>query len=145
VAGLAGWVADMKALVFSSTDLRLLHRQLVAWRRQQTGPHRLPPELWEAAARLAATHGVSQVSRTLRLGFHRLRRECQKPTTSLPVTASPGRFVEVTLDPGSPPVGPASGWVELINGPHQRMRLHTGRDPSVWIALARAFWEKAAT
>jgi hypothetical protein len=130
----------MKALTFCSTDLQLLQSQLNSWRRDQAGPHRLPPELWAAAATLARTHGVSRVSRTLRLGFHRLRRESQGPSASSPRSATPTGFVEVKLEPGCPLVGPSRGWVELINGPHQRMRFHTGHDPAAWVALAKAFW-----
>gem|GEM_PF-364581 len=141
---LAGWVADMKPVTFSSTDLQLLKHQLDAWRRHRSGARRLPPGLWTAAATLARTHGVSRVSHLLRLGFHRLRRECQRQPPSLPFTAAPGRFVELKLDPGSLPVGPATGWVELTNGPHQRMRLQTGHDPAAWVLLARAFWEVGA-
>lgn len=63
----------MKPPVFSSTDLELLQRQLQSWRQQQSGRHCLPQELWDAAGRLAARQGVSLVSRTLQLGFHRIR------------------------------------------------------------------------
>ena len=144
MTGLAGWVADMKPVTFSSTDLQLLQRQLDSWRRQQTGRHRLPTDLWAAAAALGRAHGVSRVSHLLRLGFHRLRRECQRQSAARPLSPAPGRFVEVKLDPASLPVGPATGWVELVDGPRRRMRLHTGHDPAAWVALARAFWEGAS-
>ncbi len=134
----------MKPVTFSSTDLQLLQRQLDSWRRLQTGRHRLPPELWAAAAALGRAHGVSRVSHLLRLGFHRLRRECQRQPAARPLSPAPGRFVEVKLDPASLPVGPVTGWVELVVGPHRRMRLQTGHDPDAWVALARAFWEGAS-
>ena len=145
VASLAGCAADMKPPTFSSTDLQLLRRQLNSWRGQQSGSHRLPPELWTAAATLAATHGVSRVSRILRLGFHRLRHQCQEPPPSSPRTPPPARFLEVKVNSACAPGGPAIGWVELVNGPHQRMRVHTGHDPAAWVALARAFWENDAS
>jgi hypothetical protein len=133
----------MKPLTFSWTDLHRLHDQLDSWRRRQTGRQRLPSELWEAAAKLAATHGVTRVARTLRLDFHRVRRECQQLPSSAPIGVAPPGFVELKLDPSPSSVGFAAGWVELSDGAHRRMRLHTGQDPAAWVALARAFWESA--
>lgn len=126
----------MKPPVFSSTDLELLQRQLDSFRQQQVGSRRLPQELWDAAGRLAVQHGVSHVSRTLRLGFHKVRRACERQRGPVPSAPVPGRLVEVRLDPGSPPAGANSGWVELIRGPNQRMRIHTGHDPASWVVLA---------
>ncbi len=48
-------------------ELRTLARQLDSWRKSQPGRARVPAEVWELAAALARTHGVSRVSRTLRL------------------------------------------------------------------------------
>ena len=133
----------MRPPVFSSTDLELLQRQLDSWRQRQAGSHRLPEELWDAAGRLAVQHGVSHVSRTLRLGFYQVRRACVRQRAPVPAAPVPGRFVELKWDPGSPPPGGSSAWVELIKGPNQRMRIHTGHDPASWVALARVFWEGA--
>lgn len=134
----------MKPPVFSSTDLDLLQRQLTSWRQQQSGRHRLPQALWDAAGRLAVQRGVSRVSRTLRLGFHQVRLACARQRDPGPTAPLPGRFVELRLDPGSPPAGVNSGWVELIQGPHQRLRIHTGHDQASWVALARVFMEGAS-
>ena len=134
----------MKPPVFSSTDLDLLQRQLTSWRQQQSARHRLPEALWDAAGRLAVRHGVSHVSRTLRLGFHQVRRACERQRDPVPTAPVPGRFVEVRLDPGPPSPAGSTGWVELIQGPNQRMRIHTGHDPASWVALARVFMEGAS-
>ena len=131
----------MKPPVFSSTDLNLLRQQLASWREQQMGRHRLPQELWDAAGRLAVQHSVSQVSRILRLGFHPVRRACERQRVPVSAAPVPGGFVEVRLDPSSTHQAGSSGWVELFKGPDQRMRIHTGHDPASWVALARAFWE----
>jgi hypothetical protein len=133
----------MKPLTFSSTDLALLHDQLDSWRQRQGRRVRLPPELWEAAAKLAATHGVSPVARALRIGFYRLQRRARELPLSGSVSSAPNRFVELQWEVPPPPAHPASGWVELIDGPHRRMRLHTGHDPAAWVALARSFWRTA--
>ena len=138
----------MKPLIFSSTDLRLLQRQLDSWRRRQTGHGRLPRELWEGAAKLALTEGVSAVARSLRIDFYGLQRrtrELSSPDLAKPTRAT-DRFVELKLDVPPQPAnatGATSGWVELIDGPDRRMRLHTGHDPAAWVALARSFWRTA--
>ena len=136
----------MKPLTFSSTDLRVLQRQLDSWRRRQTGRGRLPQELWEGAAKLARTQGVSAVARSLHLDFYRLQRCTRELSGSAEARPASGRFVElklaVPLQPGNETTG-TSGWVELSDGPDRRMRLHTGHDPAAWVALARSFWRTA--
>jgi hypothetical protein len=133
----------MKPLTFSSTDLPRLLDQLEAWRQRQTGRRRLPPELWQAAARLAATHSVSSVARALRIDFYRLQRQTQLVSAATAKTPVPPPFVELKLDMPTRSAGAASGWVELSVGPQRRMRLHTGHDPAAWVALAEAFWRTA--
>jgi hypothetical protein len=130
----------MKPLIFSSTDLRLLQRQLDSWRQRQNGRGRLPQELWDVAAKLALTQGVSAVARSLRIDFYRLQRrtgELSAPDEAKPMME---RFVELKLNVPPQPVSATSGWVELMDGPDRRMRLHTGHDPAAWVALARSFW-----
>lgn len=133
----------MRPLAFSSTDLPLLQTQLDAWRQRQSGRSRLPAELWEAAAALARTEGVSLVARVLRLGFYRLQREARKRRLPVSVKDAPNAFIELKLDVPPQPVSVTSGLVELIDGPDRRMRLHTGHDPAAWVALARSFWRTA--
>lgn len=126
--------------VFSSTDLNQLQHQLEVWRQRQTGRPRLPMAVWSAAAKLAGTHGVSAVSRSLRIGFAKLREQTQAV-----VSASPGRspFVELRLEV-PPRSNSAVGSVELIDGPDRRLRLETGHDPTLWLAVAKAFWRSKA-
>lgn len=130
----------MKPLTFSSTDLLLLHDQLDSWRQRQTSRCRLPQEFWDAAARLAVTHGVSQVARALRIDFYGLQRRSRAVPSSNSISPALNRFVELKLDPAPQTVSSATGWVELTDGPHRRMCLHTGHDPAAWVALADAFW-----
>ena len=122
--------------VFSSTDLNLLQDQLEAWRQRQTGRPRLPTAVWSAAARLAGTHGVSAVSRSLRIGFAKLREQTQTLASG---PAAPSPFVELKLE-ALARLSNAVGSVELFNGPDRRLRLETGHDPTLWLALAEAFW-----
>ena len=129
----------MRLRTFSSTDLPLLQTQLNAWRQRQSGRSRLPGELWDAAAALARTEGVSLVARVLRLGFYRLQREARKRRLPVSVKDALNAFIELKLDVLPQPVSVTSGLVELIDGPDRRMRLHTGHDPAAWVALARSF------
>ena len=105
----------------------------------ESGRRRLPPELWAAAARLAHSRGVSLVSRTLRIDFHKVRRQLDALPVMVPVDAAASRFVELKLDPPRWP-GTQDGWVELSDGAGRRMRIHTGVDRASWIALAESFW-----
>jgi len=129
----------MKALIFSGTDLGQLEEQLDAWRQGQSGRVRLPAELWEAAARVSRTHGVSRVSRVLGINFYRLQRQVHRGPVAAPVEVRANRFIELKVDPPSS-AGPGVGWVELSEGPDRRMRLQTGSDPTTWLALAQGFW-----
>ena len=126
--------------VFSSTDLNQLQNQLEVWRQRQSGRPRLPMAVWSAAAKLASTHGVSAVSRSLRIGFAKLREQTQAV-----VSASTGRspFVELKLEVPPRPHS-AVGSVELFDGPDRRLRLETGHDPTLWLTLAEAFWRSKA-
>lgn len=130
----------MKPLTFSSTDLPLLRDQLDSWRQRQSGRCRLPPELWDAAGKLATTDGVSPVARALRIDFYRLKRLTRAVPPSDSGRLPENRFVELKLEVPPQPARCESGWVELMDGPHRRMRLQTGHDPAAWLALAQAFW-----
>jgi len=129
----------MKTLAFSSTDFHQLQRQLHSWRQRQQGRSRLPAALWDAATQIARAHGVSRVARTLRIDFYALERRVRDSSPRTPLAPVPAPFIELKLDPQHPLNSPA-GSVELIDGPHRHMRIHTGHDPAAWIALAESFW-----
>jgi hypothetical protein len=69
-------------------ELLKLRRQLDSWRQSQPGRAHVPEEVWELAEALAWTHGVSRVSRTLRLSFYKLRRRAQVPGACLAAVRS---------------------------------------------------------
>ena len=133
----------MRPLRFSSTDLQLLERQLNLWRQRQSGRGRLPSALWESATQLGRSHGVSFVARTLRIDFYKLQRRVREGSAVVPVATPPPGFIELKLDTPQP-AGTPDGWVELIDGAHRRMRIHTGTDRASWIALAESFWRVGA-
>ncbi len=131
----------MSTLSFSTTDLTQLHRQLDRWRGRQPGRARLPGPLWEAAAQLARERSVSEVARRLRIDFYTLQRRVQDSPPAppdKPTPTSPG-FIELKVTATAARAS-NGGVVELFDGPQRRLRLETGQDPALWLALAEAFW-----
>jgi len=129
--------------VFSSTDLDLLHQQLEALRQAQSGRRRLPAALWVAAADLARIHSPSHVARNLRLSYPKLRQQMDQSRPKFPAAPDPVRFVECQLPSSPNSTASAGGWAELRDGSNRVLRLHTGRDPECWLALAEAFWRQS--
>jgi hypothetical protein len=120
----------------SLQELLQLRRQLVVWRQAQTSRSPLPDELWDLAAALARTHGVSRVARTLGLSFYKLRRRLEP--------AVPAGFVE--LAPLPLPVPGSQGGecvVELRDGRGGQMTLRLAHDGATLRALAADFWRRA--
>jgi hypothetical protein len=128
---------------FCSTDLLILERQLTEWRQAQSGRFRLPGEVWEVAAVLAHRHGPSRVARTLGLSYPKLRQWMSRPGPERSVGPAPtAGFVELKWSsPTDAPLGPL-GWAELRDASGRVLRLHTGRDPQAWLALADSFWRQ---
>ena len=128
-------------------DLLKLRRQLDSWRKAQPGRARVPAEVWELAAALARTHGISRVSRTLRLSFYKLRRRIQPPA-ALPSSApAPSGFIELAPVTGLGLSGGACV-IELGDGDRSRMTISlSGEGPTllglpdrqVGVAAARAY------
>jgi len=126
---------------FSTTDLDKLERQLSAWRRKRPGRVRLPSQLWDSAAWLARSLGVSQVSRRLGLDYYKLNRWLGQ-TKEFPPDVAPSGFVELAVaDPGRLGVGHQFR-AEMGQPAGGQLTLHLGRDVSAVVALAEAFWRQ---
>jgi hypothetical protein len=125
----------------SLDELFKLSRQLDSWRKSQPGRAHVPEEVWELAAALARAHGVSRVSRTLRLSFYKLRRRVQTPA-SLPSVA-PGASGFIELAPVTEP-GLSGGAcvVELCDGGQARMTIRLSGEGPALLGLAEAFWRR---
>lgn len=128
----------MRPHAFSTSDLNRLQRQLLAWRRKQSGRTRLPKAAWRAAADLARTHGPSRVARTLRLDYYKLR---QRLAGTSALQTAPPAFVEVKGEPMSE-VGRGESVVELFDGTGARMTLRVRGDLATLVALAQSFWRR---
>ena len=126
---------------FSSSDLNRLREQLNAWRRRRGSRRRLPAEAWDAAATLARAHGVSQVARTLRLNFYKLRQRGKKPRPSEQREPPASGFVEIAGAP-QPTLAEPSCRIEWTDATGARMTLEMPRDPPTLVALVETFWRR---
>ena len=125
----------------SLSDLIKLRRQLDRWRKAQPGRARLPADVWGQAATLARTLGVSRVSRTLRLSFHKLQRRVRLPTPRPSGPPVPAEFIE--LPPLASPGSDEGGCVvELCDGGQARMTIRLSGEGSALLGLAEAFWRR---
>lgn len=50
-----------------------LRERIETWRRTRLKPGAMPEELWQAAARLAAKHGINPTAEALRLQYYALK------------------------------------------------------------------------
>ena len=121
---------------FSTTDLNVLRQQLTAWRRRQPGRGRLPEALWQSAAALARSRGVSQVSRALRLDYYKLSRWTAEPLAG---ASKPATFVEVALSEASGPAARPGYCAEVRDGTGAALTLHLGLDVDAVVAVVQAF------
>lgn len=126
---------------FSSNDLNRLREQLNAWRRRRGSRGRLPVEAWDAAAALARAQGVSQVARTLRLNFYKLRQRGQKPRPPEPREPPASGFVEIA-GASQPTPAERSCRIEWTDATGARLTLEMPGDHSTLVALAKTFWRR---
>jgi hypothetical protein len=59
------------------SELYSLARDLERWRTSAQRGRRIPEGLWEAAAKLARTYGVSRISAALKLSYYGLQRRAR--------------------------------------------------------------------
>jgi len=129
----------MKAKGSFFSQLGPARRRLAAWRQRR--PHRapIPQDLWSWIVPLARTHGVSRVSRALRLNYYGLkRRVASSPCRKDAGVGAP--FVELKATPWE--FSPACV-VELEDGLGSKMtlRLSQGGGAEV-LAWVQAFWSR---
>ena len=129
----------MTRIEFSTTDLNVLRQQLTAWRRQQSGRVILPQALWQSAAALARSRGVSQVSRLLRLDYYKLSRWAAERMPPPAEPSPPATFVEMALSEASGPAAGPGYCAEVRDGTGATLTLHLGRDVEAVVAVVQAF------
>ena len=118
-----GKAAQVKA---GADALRQLKGRFATWRAGRKLGMRIPPQLWTAAARMAAVHGACRVAGELNLDYDMLKQRVALDSGKVtPVELAP-RFVELYAAPGPLPAHSASQpqcVVELANARGARMRV----------------------
>jgi hypothetical protein len=83
-------------------EVRREQKQFKRWRAGKRGSRRIPPGLWEAAAKLCETYSVHRVSRWLHLNHTALQKRAGKQPGPRSCRPKPN-FVEWSLPAGSLP------------------------------------------
>ncbi len=129
----------IKGLEGVPADVQRLRERFGRWRANKgAGPEPIPPKLWEAAVKLCRTHGVSRVSRWLRLHHTTLKKRLGRRSSPSSVRPQP-RFVEWRLPAGGLPGSPSAEYVvEVPSEGDGAQRIHVrGASISEVAALAR--------
>ena len=124
----------------AGSELDQLRAQLDQWRRRRKRGARVPKELWDSAVRLSEKHSVSEISRTLRLDYQRLRRrvEALREETKAQDLVTP-TFVEIASARAQNPEAECIVEFENPRGVKVRMYFHRKGDLD-FAALSNAFW-----
>jgi len=134
-------------------DLDRLRERFEAWRGRRDRERRIPPALWRAAVKLARAHGISAVSRAVRVDYYSLKRRLEadrRPTradngahgSARGRSAGPGdgRFVELPV-PVMPGVPPCVLELEDRRGGRLRLEVH-GLDVDDAAKLVQSVWNR---
>lgn len=115
----------MQARIESTLTLEEVAEHFERWRRNKKRGDRIPKPLWDEAIELVETHGVSQVTRTLRLSATDLnkRRGMVGASRRRQVPVAEAAFVEVEHAHISVPDAEAM-WMELERPDGMRLRIH---------------------
>ena len=115
----------------------VLARRLEAYRRKPRRRRNLPEELWSAAARLAAEHGVCRIHQALRLNYADLKRRTEALLKeAVPKTGA--AFVELRVPSSSSLPGVA---VLELEGGGRKLTLRLATEDSTKLAAAvSALW-----
>jgi len=114
-------------------------RGLEVWRTSAQRGRRIPEALWDAAASLARTYGVSRVSAALRLSYHDLQRRARghrgartRPPAQPTFIQLAAPTVSASLDHG--------GTVEVVHASGSRLILRLPEaKPEDLLPLVQAF------
>ena len=121
-----------------AVDLDRVGSELRQWRARKRGGRRIPEALWDQAADLCAEHGVSRVSRELRLDYHGLKRRVKSAERSGTESV---KFVEIAGGIGE---GGTECRVELEEPGGMRLRVELRSGEAVDVAaLGARLWEAA--
>jgi len=126
-----------------------VQRQFERWRRTHQPRRRIPDRLWSAAARAAATCGLSRTSKALRLDYYALQERVeQQAAADQEERAATPKFLELASPAGrgsaAVPAGSCECTLELEDADGAKMRVHLrGVATPDLAALSRSFWNPA--
>jgi hypothetical protein len=123
----------------SPPGLFKLARSLERWRASAQRGRRIPEPLWEAAACLARTYGVSSISAALNLSYYDLQRRAQGERAVSTQRQAPPTFIELAAPKGSPRLS-SHGTIEVVHADGARLLVRLPEaEPEDLLALVRAF------
>jgi hypothetical protein len=127
----------MKSKTLFHSQLKPVRRALEAWRKTRRPRQPIPERLWVEMAILARTHGVSSVSKALRLDYYTLKRRVSEPE---PVPAAD--FVEVKFAPTVDPPRGCTAELEDHQGRKLVLRWSSAPGPEL-LGVVQAFWNQS--
>jgi hypothetical protein len=120
-----------------------VRRRFERWRQTHTPPSRIPDSLWARAVKMAATYGLHQTARTLRLDYYTLRKHVTENEVAHAEPSEKGAaatFLEL-----SPPAPSASCecTLELEDASGAKMRVQVkGMAMPDLAAISQSFWNR---
>ena len=132
------------------TELEPAHHALDTWRRRRKRREPIPETLWDLIVPLARAHGLSPVSRALRLDYYGLQRRVLSERAPDVGPAQEPHFVELSLGALQSPQDIKlflTGWVRptdtsLNIAISQRPDLESTQPPSIWVPDAKGEWQQ---
>ena len=123
-----------------SNPLEQLRDRFELWRGEHPGRHRLPQDLWSAAANVAQQYGMNRTARALRLSYYSLKEHMSGSRARERKRRGSTKFVELT--PWSPARIPeCSVELEKGRGAKIKIQLH-GSAVNELTSLTRLFWRE---
>jgi len=119
-----------------------LARQFAAWRARRSFGTRIPDRLWAAATKAAASCGVHQTAKALRLDYYAIRRRVQSNGSQRVTTRAADSlptFVELPASTLATAAGECILEFEKPEGSKLRVHLKGVQVPDL-LALGAGFW-----
>jgi len=131
----------MNARIESTLTLQEVAEHFERWRRNKKRGDRIPQPLWDEAIGLVETHGVSRVTRTLRLSATDLnkRRGIVGTRQHWQAAVAQAAFVEMAQTPIAAPDAETQ-WMELERPDGMRLRIQPSQGVDM-LALLERFME----
>ena len=121
--------------------LQRLAGRIEEWRRTRSGRMAMPEELWTAAARLAARHGVSRVCGALGIGWAGLSRRVAESHAARS-SPEPVGFVELRGDEILGAHASCEAVIEVTDGTGARLTVRPGAGATLDVAAIVAAFRR---